>query len=496
MVSRSSWVLFAAVVCAGACSREVAQQPGQAAQALGDTTVTTDLAEYTFGAPVIVSYSGMSGDVYDWISIAPAGSPDTNYTQYIFTGGQLSGNHSFTGLGPGTWVARAYFANTYVKQAESAPFIVDPPTSTPTVTTDASSYQSGSTVTVTYTNMAGLAQDWIAIAHAGAPDTQYVQYVFTGGQVNGTAQFSGLANGTYVARAYFNNTFNKEAESAPFSIGVAISTDKTTYNAGEAVIVSYAGMQGNSLDWISIANDPSADTSWLRYQFTGGQLSGTATFTGLAPGSYFARAYFNNTYNKEAEIAFTITPPATPPSVTTDAATYVTGTDVIVTYAGMSGDPQDWIAVAPAGSPDNVYTKYIYTGGTLGGNASFSGLGVGTWVARAYFSNSFIKRAESASFTVTAPAGPATVSTDKSSYATGEDVVVTFSGMSGSSIDWISIAAAGSADSSFVQYRFTGGAFSGTMTFSGLAAGSYVARAYFNNTYTKEAETPTFTVGP
>ena len=309
MLRRSSVFLFAAMVCAGACSREVARAPGQVEQALGGTTVTTDLAEYAFGAPVIVTYSGMSGDFYDWISIAPAGSPDTTYTQYVYTGGQLSGTATFNSLGPGTYVARAYFTNTYVKQAESAPFVVDGPTTTPTLTTDASSYQSGGTVTVTYTNMAGFAMDWIAIAHAGSPDSSYVAYQFTGGQVNGTAAFSGLPNGNYVARAYFNNTFAKQAESAPFSVGVAIATDKTTYNSGDAVVVSYGGMQGNSLDWISIANNPSPDTSWLRYQFTGGQAAGTATFTGLAPGSYFARAYFNNTYTKEAETpAFTVGP--------------------------------------------------------------------------------------------------------------------------------------------------------------------------------------------
>ena len=52
---------------------------------------------------------------------------------------------------------------------------------TVTVTTNASSYNLGTTITATYSGMPGSPDDWIALATQGSADTSAVAYLYTGG---------------------------------------------------------------------------------------------------------------------------------------------------------------------------------------------------------------------------------------------------------------------------------------------------------------------------
>src|SRR5206468_320143 len=156
----------------------------------------------------------------------------------------------FTASTAGGFVVRAFADNSFTRVAESAPFSVGPPT----VSTDGRIYTAGSTVTVAFSGLPGNAQDWIAIAPAGSDNTNYILFAFTNGPRRGSATFTAPANGSYVARAFSNNTFTLVLESAPFTVGTsAISTDQATYQPGATITVSYAGLPGNQKDWIAIA---------------------------------------------------------------------------------------------------------------------------------------------------------------------------------------------------------------------------------------------------
>ncbi len=75
----------------------------------------------------------------------------------------------------------------------------------------------------------------------------------------------------------------------------------------------------------------------------------------------------------------------------------------------------------------------------------------------------------------------------KSSYNTGETIVVDYSNLPGNSTDWIGLYVKGSSDTSDLTYKYTNGAKNGRMTFSGLTnAGEYEARLYFNDSYNRE----------
>jgi hypothetical protein len=74
----------------------------------------------------VINYANTPGSYSDYISIAPQGSSRFTFTATAYTFGVVSGQKTFSGIAPpGTYVARIYFNNGYVIQAESTPFVVN-----------------------------------------------------------------------------------------------------------------------------------------------------------------------------------------------------------------------------------------------------------------------------------------------------------------------------------------------------------------------------------
>jgi hypothetical protein len=276
----------------------------------------------------------------------------------------------------------------------------------------------------------------------------------------------------------------------------AIHTNLSTYVVGDSVVVSYDNMSGSTRDWISIAVAGSPDYSFIRWAYTGGGTSGSMTFTNIPVGSYEARAYFNDTYVRQYTAAFTVTSGSA--TVTTDKSTYNVGNNIVVSFSGLtSPSANDWIALTfQSNNNPSTYSAWQYTGGGSSGSVTFasSGLQTGTYVARLYRNNSSIITAQSPAFTLQPRQSTTSTLVVASGITAGSSFPVTYSGMQGNATDWISVAVAGSPDSYYVQYFYTNGNTTGTLTFAGLAAGNYEARAYFNNTYTVQTRVP-FTVG-
>jgi len=394
-IGRAFWFSLPLIVAACGAEKSPPSSIETKVAALGET-ISTDQTSYQSGATITVTYAGLPGNQQDWIGIAPAGSPAEGYVAYVYTNGQTSGTATFTAPAAGTYVARAHLNNGAALLAESAPFTVVPPP----IATDRSSYTSGSTITVTYSGLPGNAQDWIAIAAAGSDTMNFVAYVYTNGQTSGTATFTAPASGTFVARAFPNDTFNLLVESSPFTISAtpAISTDAASYAPGATVTVTYSGLPGNQKDWIGISAAGSANTSFVSYVYTNGQTSGTATFTAPAFGTFVARAFPNDTFNLLVESSpFTI---VVTPAVSTDAASYVAGATVTVTYSGLPGNQKDWVGIAAAGSANTSFVSYVYTNGQNSGTAQFVVSTPGVYVARSFTNDSFDLAAQSAVFTV------------------------------------------------------------------------------------------------
>lgn len=90
------------------------------------------------------------------------------------------------------------------------------------------------------------------------------------------------------------------------SPGATISMSKSTYAVDEEIVVSYSGLPGNSTDWIGLYVAGTADNAELDWKFTDGKVSGNMKFKGRKAGKYDARLFFNDSYNLEAKVAFTV----------------------------------------------------------------------------------------------------------------------------------------------------------------------------------------------
>lgn len=189
-------------------------------------------------------------------------------------------------------------------------------------------------------------------------------------------------------------------------------------------------------------------------------------------------------------------------SVTTEKNTYPSGEAVVVSYAGGSGAPNDWIGIYRKGTlgascqKDNDYIAWEYTGGAAG-QASFTKLRPGEYIAQLFQDDGYCQIGKLASFTVltsTSPGGGDTnvqLSTDKTSYLPSDKITVIHSGGTGSPKDWIGIyrqnEIGGSCvkkggNSRYLAWSNTSGG-AGSVQFGPLPEGSYIAQLFSNDTY-------------
>jgi len=97
-------------------------------------------------------------------------------------------------------------------------------TCSPAVEIVTSPVQANAPIAVRYRNLPGNATDWVGLYRAGATDQTYVQYLYTSGATNGTLTFNGLAAGSYEARVFINDTYERVARVA-FTVSSGTPTD-------------------------------------------------------------------------------------------------------------------------------------------------------------------------------------------------------------------------------------------------------------------------------
>jgi hypothetical protein len=376
-----------------------------------------------------------------------------------------------------------------------------------TLTSTAASYPFLSSIGVTWSGMpGGSASEYIAIAPQGSPNTTITRWKVTGGAGSGSTTFEGPPSaGTYVVRG-FGADDSFQGESDPFVVegpGMAtVAPSAATYTMTDPIVINWSGLPGNATDWIAIAPVGSSDATTADWLYTGGGTSGSTTFMdGLAPttwppGTYVARSFINDTFTKTGESApFTVTLQGGV-TVTTNAASYSVQQQITVSWTGLPGNQADWIGIYPTGSTTiSNPTRWLYTGGQVNGSVIFSGLDTpGSYNARAFENDSYNLLAQSAPFAVTAIVN-ATITTNATAYTLGQPIIATWNNGPGNAADWISYAPVGSPDSTVTRWAYVGGQAAGSFSFEGPSApGTYVARFYVNDSYTKIAQSVQFTV--
>lgn len=375
-------------------------------------------------------------------------------------------------------------------------------TSQNAISTNLTAYVSGDTLVVTYSGMPGTASDWITISHPTDPGTIYEDRQYTAaGTTSGTLTFntSREGAGTYEIRAYYNwygtHSYTVQQKSASFTItgGPALSPSATAYAVNSPVTINYTGFSGATTDWIGIYVPGAPDTSYSAKLYTNGAVNGSVTFSSLPSGTWEAR-YHANLGGSPNYGALAYSPQFSVRGATTiktDATVYGTSQSIVATYSNMPGNATDYVAVSTAGSPASSTIQRFNTNGQINGTQTFSPLPPGNYEARAYANGSTTAYLVNYTFSVTA----ASITTDATVYTTSQPVTVTWSGMPATTSAFVTIATSGSANTSYVQKFSTGGATSGSHQFTGLAAGSYEARAFYDTSWVIQARSATFTVG-
>lgn len=298
----------------------------------------------------------------------------------------------------------------------------------PRLILDDVSYSDTDIITASFANVpVGASADLSILNVSDGYATEANQYVF---DFATTAKFENegrLTPGVYLMQAdvRFLDGSDPITLRRDFSItaGLAeLATDKTDFAPGEAINVRFAGMSGDDEDYVSVAIAGSVNGSAWSYVYTGGRREGSVTLLApTTPGAYELRAFFREDESVlRASMPITVGGSAPVQEVVTPAEESVEEAAIV---------PQE-VVVPPTGEPS--------------------------------------------------PDARATLALDKTTYAPGEAIVVTYAGMFGDQYDYISIAIAGSANAFSWTYIYTGGLREGSVTLTApTAPGAYEVRAFF-----------------
>jgi len=279
-------------------------------------TVSIDKQEYTTNETIVATYSNGPGNAKDWIGIyklgdVPGGGPTATKWSYVNAGSLVAGTLNFTLPTSGQYFI-GYFSNDgYTEIAKRDTFYVG---AIPVIMSLKSEYKLTDSVSISYTNAPAGTKDWMGIYKIGnIPGVQsYSAYKYANA-ASGTLKFTGLPKGYYKASYFLNDKYLSIGNSIFFSVGdtiAKITTNKSTYNLGDLISVTFQDGPGVAKDWLGIynANDNPNVNPLVNYTYVAGKTSGTQAFQSdnvpQKTGDYFVVFFTNDSYNEISNRAY------------------------------------------------------------------------------------------------------------------------------------------------------------------------------------------------
>lgn len=396
----------------------------------GTYTLVPNATTYGPGAPIELTWTSPAGtnNDKDWIGIYR--STETRMDEFFdwaYTGGAETGTLSLTVQAEGEFIAR-YFKNDTFNVAAL----------TPTLTVESGAaggysvslpddeYGLGAPLPVTWAAPAGQgnAKDWIGVyVSTENRNDKFIDWSYTDGSDTGTQSLTVFSEGTYIVRYFTNDSLNKVAETAPFTVvaggggggggAYTLASNLADYGPGAPIEITWSGPTGtdNTKDWIGLY--PSTETrmdEFVDWAYTGDSTGGTLSFSATNEGIYVARYFKNDTFTSVATTAtFTVTAGgAGGYSLTLPADEFGLGEPLPITWAGPAGanNSKDWIGlyVSTEGRNDE-FVDWAYTDETNAGTLNLSVFSEGTYVVRYFKNDSFTRVAQSGVFTITPGGG-------------------------------------------------------------------------------------------
>ncbi len=373
-------------------------------------------------------------------------------------------------------------------------------TGSPGITLDKRVYApTGDPVVVSYVNGSGNPKDWIGIYKKGqtpgSVGSTKFQYVVG---LNGKVSFTGLTAGTeYYVALFSNDGYTEIAPRVPFYVGSTpvVAINQKVFAVGETVTFNWTQAPAGAKDWIGIyrvgQTPGQAGSTQFKYTPT---ASGSASFTGLPKGYYYASFFVNDGYFEIIErIAFSVGDRIG--TVAMDKTALEIGEDFSIRFTGGPGIPKDYIGIfrqgaTPGVGADGKLVAYYYVEGKPDGTVAVTNdLPEGSYFLALYTNDSYTEVSNRVDFTVgdaVLPPPAPTLAATKGVYLTTEAISFSWTGTPGGPRDWIGIYQAGQTPSSVPStlWRYLPGS-AGTTSFSGLPAGDYYATVMVNDGYTE-----------
>lgn len=329
-------------------------------------------------------------------------------------------------------------------------------------------YESQEPIVVNFANLPGNKKDWIGLYKEDASGKKYEQYKYTGGDESGTIEFNGLPAGKFEARLFYDNSYDPELKIS-FTVN-ALSLVKTTYLANEKIVVNYVDLAGHKKDWIGIFEKGASNKKYEQYFYTYGAKSGTMFFDALPAGEYEARLFFDNSYELESKVSFTVNALSIPKE------DYEVNETIVLYYFNLPEKKENWIGIYKKDASNKKFEQYSYTDGASG-TLEFDALPAGQYEARLFYGKSDKEFVCKVSFTINA------LSMISTTFLANETIAVNYAGLLGDKKDWIGVFEKGASNKDYKQFFYTDGAVSGTMQFDALPAGEYEFRLFYENSY-------------
>jgi ELWxxDGT repeat protein len=392
------------------------------------------------------------------------------------------------------------------------------PTPPVAVSASPSVVTAGSSVTATWSNIAAPGPtDWVGLYPSGStPDPGLLSWAYTGGSASGSLNLTVPAGSppgaTYELRLFTNNSYDRLATSAPFSVvasATTVSASPSSVLPGGTVTATYSGIADpTGTDWVGLYDSSAApDAGLLSWGFTNGTAAGSLSLpvpTGATPGAgYELRLFTNNTYGRLATSApFSVV--ASSATVSASPASVNPGAPVTATWSGIAGPTAtDWVGLYDSSTAANpALLNWAYTNDSAAGSLNLpvpTGATPGAgYELRLFTANSYTRLATSAPFSVVA--STATVSPNPSAVNPGGTLAATWSGVTApTATDWVGLYdSSPAADPALLAWAYTNGSAAGSVSLtvppSAIPGTTYELRLFAANSYVRLATSAPFSV--